>query len=445
MTRPVDGHRPLPEAQPIAKARALDAPKPAATVPEFRAPERDPQHYRRGAGVYRLARALRTLIGRKHPADEVRRTDALRRAWVDLTAGGDINKHFGGAAGADTWIDEPRATEVTRPSLASTFQVTRAELEPVLDQRRRVLTAMFNGVCMDVHHRLESVLDNVSAAGRMRGWRYLKPVVAPSVEMHRAYASPRPNEHIQPLLDAGVMQHRPELLVATSAWMGTVPGATAVTLAIPIGDYGRPLADAVMFAAQVMSGAARKSKLKPTGYLWGIVRKLTFQGSASRQNPYRATAIEGVVSIAQAVGQLTAQRVPGKDLDTVLDDTLRPLLQLAVSAPFGTLAPITNHGWTARGPMTYDVHGRAGLPEDLLTIINAHRAGRYHPVKGEMLDDTRITGGANETFRGCPVAFGSPTIGKSGYLTDGNAGLHVLTADFIALVKLHLRATAQTR
>src|ERR1051325_8758319 len=131
MTRAVDGNRPTVEAQPVAKARTLDAPapKPPASVPDFRPLERDPLHLRRGAGVYRLARALRTLIGRKHPADEVRRTDALRRAWVDLTDGGDINKHFGGPAGADTWINEPRATEVTHPSLASTFQVTRAELE----------------------------------------------------------------------------------------------------------------------------------------------------------------------------------------------------------------------------------------------------------------------------------------------------------------------------
>ncbi len=443
MARAIDGNRPLgtqvegvPAAEQAPSARGATPTPVDIRDDSLRAAQRAQPP--RGAAIHRLGRALRMLL-RKETTEPVRRNDSLRRAWHDLVRGGDVDSAFPGRLGSDAWIDDAKATRLMRPDVDH-VELTRAELDPLLDQRRRVLTAMFNGVCMDVHARVASVLDDVAAARRMQGWRRHVPELVSADAVFARYQSPRPDYVLQQGLDAGIMQREPDVLVATSKWFGNVPGTVATTLSLPVGDHGRELTEALMFAAQTMMGAARKTKLSPSGRLKELARKFTFQGSSARTNPYRASAVEGVVSIAQIVALLTARQVPGKDLETLLDDTFRPLLQLAVTAPFGSLAPLANHGYTPHGPMTFDEAGRACVPDDLQAMVAIAQRDRVIPAKGEPVGENQIAGGMNETRRGCPVAFGSPTIGADGKLTFHDAGLHVLTADFIALAKLHLRA-----
>ncbi|MBC7462248.1 MAG: hypothetical protein H7287_12875 [Thermoleophilia bacterium] len=176
-----------------------------------------------------------------------------------------------------------------------------------------------------------------------------------------------------------------------------VPGQEHIhglDLVVPVGDYGEPMARALVNAGRVLDAVAINT-LRPaadalTAKHAGTLADWTFQKDSLN------ALVEGIGTFAGTTGLLTSKRIAGVSGDELLGMVEQShLLDRAAKGPLGLAGPMFFKGWGPQDPVRL-VKGRLKLGDGFDELEKATRARRQ--------TNTLITTPqTRQTHKGCPI------------------------------------------
>lgn len=216
-------------------------------------------------------------------------------------------------------------------------------------------------------------------------------------------------------------------------------------MAIPIGNYGYPTAKRIYDTIQIMLADTKILEEKSAQLVES--HKDIFAKTARGEQDLRMlqdmsrTALkmlqEGIVTLGQAIAQLTVEQVPGyeNDPDRLIEDLIKHELpnQLGYLAPPAYIGPFSLVGACILNLVQQDKSGKLILNPEVLTKFQDIKIKMINRKIRDEAGDKRLPA----VGRGCPVSFKGQGIQTS--------GINELSQLFLELYKKNPNAKSQAK